>query len=99
MSQKLVTYVAVVEIDGERHVLKGTGVPHNTTVKNHLQQIHPEMKIISFEKADPKNPIAHIERVKKELDEKFPDREPLTPERLNESANRAIEEQNAAKVG
>ena len=95
MSYQLIEYVAVVEIEGEQHILKATGVPSYTIVKKHIEQI-PGVKVLRLEKCDSANPIAHIERVKKELEEKFPDQEPMTPERLAEISNRTIEAQNEA---
>jgi hypothetical protein len=93
---KDIPYVCIVEVDGEQHVLKGTGSRDQSLVTRHLQQIHPDMKILSIVPADPKDPIGHLQRVKRELEEKFPGQEPLTPERLNESIAAANEAKNAA---
>ena len=93
---KFVPYVSVVEIDGETHVMKSNGPANIGMVRRHLQSLHPEMKIISLEPADPKDPIGHIRRVAEKIAAEHPDQEPLTPERLTESANQAIAQQNDA---
>lgn len=96
MHYQEIPYVAVVEIDGERHILKAMGSRHEATVRRHIEQISPTLKLISLVKADLNDPIAHIERVKKEHEDAYPDQEPLTAEKLNASVANAAAELNAA---
>jgi very-short-patch-repair endonuclease len=97
MPQPMLEFVAVVEIDGEQHVMKNTGAPSYTIAKQHIEQM-PGVKVLRLEKLDPANPIGHIEKVKQEIENKFPDQEPMTPERLAEISARTAEAQNEAKV-
>jgi hypothetical protein len=92
----MIPWVCVIDLDGERHVLKAMGVARKNVVERHIQQIHPELKIVSLEPADPKDPLGHIDRVKRKHEETHPDQEPLTIERINESVAQAAAVQNAA---
>jgi very-short-patch-repair endonuclease len=95
MALPMLEFVAVVEVDGEQHVVKNTGAPSHTIAKQHIERI-PGMKVLRIEKCDPNDPIGHIERVKNEIQNKFPDQEPLTPERMAEISAAAAEAHNAA---
>ena len=94
MIPNLTPWVTVFELDGETHVLKSMGTHDVNVIKRQIQQLHPDLKIVKIEKADPDDPHGHVERVATEILQKFPYQEPMTNERFQQSANAAREQRN-----
>lgn len=96
MAAKDVVWIAVCNIDGETAVLKATGTQKEELMRRHIQQTNSEMQILSIVRADLKDPIGHLVRVKKMVEDGLPAGESLmTDERFTELAKAAIEAKNA----